>query len=29
VLKISKEELLSDIVERFRNYIYAVLTSAK
>ncbi len=29
VLKISKEELLSDIVERFRNYTYSVLTSAK
>ncbi|MBP1768321.1 MAG: hypothetical protein H6P98_2436 [Candidatus Aminicenantes bacterium] len=29
VLKISKEDLLSDIVERFRNYTYAVMTSAK
>jgi hypothetical protein len=29
VMKISKEELLSDIVERFRNYTYQALTSAK
>jgi hypothetical protein len=29
VMKISKEELLNDIVERFRNYIYQALTSAK
>jgi hypothetical protein len=29
VLKISKEELLYDIVERFRNYTYAVLTAAR
>jgi hypothetical protein len=29
VMKISKEELLNDIVERFRNYIYQSLTSAK
>jgi hypothetical protein len=29
VLKISKEELLNDIVERFRNYTYAALTSVK
>jgi hypothetical protein len=28
VLKISKEELLYDIVERLRNFTYAVLTSA-
>jgi hypothetical protein len=29
VMKISKEELLDDIVERFRNYTYQALTSAK
>ena len=29
VMKISKEELLNDIVERFRNYTYEALTSAK
>jgi len=29
VLKIGKEELLNDIVERFRNYTYQALTSAK
>jgi hypothetical protein len=29
VMKISKEELLNDIVERFRNYTYQALTSAK
>jgi hypothetical protein len=29
VIKISKEELLSHIVERFRNYTYAALTSSK
>jgi hypothetical protein len=28
VLKIGKEELLNDIVERFRDYTYAALTSA-
>lgn len=27
VMKISKEELLSDIVERFKNYTYEALTS--
>jgi hypothetical protein len=29
VMKIGKEELLNDIVERFRDYTYAALTSAK
>jgi len=29
VMKIGKEELLNDIVERFRNYTYQALTSAK
>ena len=29
VIKIGKEELLNDIVERFRNYTYAALTSDK
>ena len=29
VIKIGKEELLNDIVERFRNYTYEALTSAK
>ena len=29
VIKIDKEELLNDIVERFRNYTYEALTSAK
>jgi hypothetical protein len=29
LMKIDKEELLNDIVERFRNYTYAALTSAK
>jgi len=29
VMKISKEELLNDIVERFRNYTYQALTAAK
>jgi hypothetical protein len=29
VLKISKEELLNDVVERFRDYTYALLTSTK
>jgi hypothetical protein len=29
VMKISKEELLSDVVERFRNYTYEALTSTK
>jgi hypothetical protein len=29
VIKLGKEELLNDIVERFRNYTYEALTSAK
>jgi len=29
MIKIDKEELLNDIVERFRNYTYEALTSAK
>jgi hypothetical protein len=29
VIKISKEELLDNIVERFRNYTYEALTSSK
>jgi hypothetical protein len=29
VIKISKEDLLNNIVERFRNYTYEALTSAK
>jgi hypothetical protein len=29
VMKIGKEDLLNDIVERFRNYTYTTLTSAK
>jgi hypothetical protein len=29
VMKLSKEDLLNDIVERFRNYTYAAMTSTK
>jgi hypothetical protein len=29
VMKVGKEELLDDIIERFKDYIFAALTSAK
>jgi hypothetical protein len=28
-MKVGKEELLDDIIERFKDYIFAALTSAK